>query len=164
MTLFQVGALCRPEEFLNGRACECLMFSGFFFLNKQDSRYVKNLLCSYKFFFLNGKMSEICHAPLQIVKRMPQPCCLPFYWHCRAKCYPRMHFGRQMTLSAFETTLLELSSDMAEVKLLHKIFILSEADLYLISSRKGLLKKYLRFGSKLVSQISFCSVKEAWQI
>lgn len=75
-----------------------------------------------------------------------------------------MHFGRQMTLSAFETTLLELSSDMAEVKLLHKIFVLSEADLYLISSRKGLLKKYLRFGSKLVSQISFCSVKEAWQI
>lgn len=75
-----------------------------------------------------------------------------------------MHFGRQMTLSAFANTLLELSSDMTEVKLSHKMFILSEADLYLISSRKGLLKEYLRFGSKLASQISFWSVKEAWQI
>jgi len=46
-----------------------------------------------------------------------------------------------MSFSAFAALLLELTSDMAEGKLLDKMFILSEADFYLISPRKGQPKK-----------------------
>lgn len=44
-------------------------------------------------------------------------------------------------LSAFAASLLELSVDVAEGKLLHKTFILSEADFYLTSQRKGQPRK-----------------------
>lgn len=52
-----------------------------------------------------------------------------------------MYFERQMSLSAFEASLLELRSNMAEGKLLHKMFVLSEADFYLISPKKGQANK-----------------------
>lgn len=44
-------------------------------------------------------------------------------------------------LAAFAASLLELSLDVAERKLLHKTFILSEADFCLTSKRKGQPKK-----------------------
>lgn len=37
----------------------------------------------------------------------PQPSCLYFYWYSTDKSYPRMHSGRQTSLSAFGTVLLE---------------------------------------------------------
>lgn len=37
----------------------------------------------------------------------PQPSCLYFYWYSRDKSYPKMHSGRQTSLSAFATVLLE---------------------------------------------------------
>lgn len=37
----------------------------------------------------------------------PQPSCFYFYWYRRDKSYPKMHSGRQTSLSAFGTVLLE---------------------------------------------------------